>query len=497
VQGSQIGSVAASQITGTVQASQIGSVAASAITGTVQGSQIGSVAASQITGTVQASQIGSIAASAISGAIAASQITSVSASVINGVIVTSQLAATLLNSMGLVVQNGGFESGFVGWQQHNCTLQTSGAYTGNTCVALSALTPGSYAALFTDGTISCRPGDQIYLEAYMKSDAGVATTGYIFVRFFDASGAYLTQVAGACSPSVSWQPVSCTATAPSSASNYLLLVEQDASDSHGSWYVDAIYACRVISAAQISSVSASTINGLILANQISQISASQITGTVQASQIGSVAASQITGTVQASQIGSVAAAQITGTVQASQIGSVAASQITGTIAASHIAGVSASAIVGSIVASQIDHIDASQITVVGTLSVASATAGLQVVVYAGDGRSSKVMPGQVNVFDTSGVLRVALSGPGMLASAFNSSGQVVVGFGVNPTFQHGVLTVCNNTGDTTFSVYGNTGNVVTHGYFDFEGGISATAGAFLGYVYVIVDGSTRRIPYYV
>jgi hypothetical protein len=273
-------------------------------------------------------------------------------------------------------------------------------------------------------------------------------------------------------------------------------------DSHGSWYFDDVYACRVIGAAQISSVSASTINGLILANQISQISASTISGYIASSNISSVAASTISGAITASVIGYVAASGISGYIASSNISSIAASSITGTIAssnigsiaASQIASIYASTISGKVQASQIGTINSSQISVVGNIVVGSIASALGVT-YTGDSRASYVYPGVISIMNSSGIFpSINLNGIGPAVNILNPSTGAVLAE-MDAQSGYGFMELCNSTGAWTVRADGNAGQVTAY-IFDVTCPVSGSAGALQGYFLQYVNGAIYKVPYY-
>jgi len=114
-----------------------------------------------------------------------------------------------------------------------------------------------------------------------------------------------------------------------------------------------------ITASQIGSVNASTINGTLTSSQINTITAGQITGQLTATQIATVNATSINGTLSATQIATVNATSIQGLIQATQINTLSTSQLTGTLVASQIASVAATTITGSITSGQIGSVNTS------------------------------------------------------------------------------------------------------------------------------------------
>lgn len=265
IAASQIGSVNASAITGSITSSQIGSVNASAITGSITADHIESVNAAAINGAITSTQIGSVAADTITGVVTAGQIDTINATQIEGVIVSSQLQDNILSTLA----------------KYSPTIRPVPSVG-----SLPALPDSDYP---NDSLVILTTDHKVYRNAngsWVSNTSASDITGQIA----DA------QIAGIAANKIT----------------------------------------GLIIAGQIQSIAASQITGQISSSQIFSLAADKITGLITSGQIGSVAAASITGTITADHIASVNAAAITGSITAGQITSITAGQLTGTIVTNQI-----------------------------------------------------------------------------------------------------------------------------------------------------------------
>lgn len=247
----------------------------------------------------------------------------------------------------------------------------------------------------------------------------------------------------------------------------------------------------LVLAAQIDSITAGQISGQITASQIASVSASAITGSITAAQIGAVNAAAIQGTITAAQIGSVNAGTVTGSFSHTQIGSVNAATITiGQLADSQIANVSASKLTaGTIDASVITvtNLNASNITS-GTLTANRIGAGT--ITAAVTMTSPSITGGNITITgsgitttigDTFGGLRVFA---GTAETVVNQNGFVILSGG----------SVRGSWNIGTFQLYSSGGTV----YFGLNAaaGVAPTAGGIVDYLFVTVNGNSRKMALY-
>jgi hypothetical protein len=543
-------------------------------------SQISTVSASSIAGTVAASNIGTISASSIAGSLVASQIGAVSASAINGVIITSQLApldltnilVTSINptlgidatgkltsaaSMGAnLLPNPGFEQGLTGATQGPGSLGSPifvssnlinrtvhGSYCAQ-CVLFNS-TVGGWSQLYW--VVDCAPGDSIAASAWYDNYTTAVGQPRLYVSFLDSSGAIIgspTIVTGAISIYIWTQLQNLAGPAPSGtvAASINIQVYNNGTTPSGYWYWDDVSAIRstpaglingLIASSQISTVSASQINGLIVASQISTISASQINGLIVASQISTIAASQINGTIAASNIGTISASSIVGALVASQISTVFAGSITGGLTTSQISTVSASSINGQLVASQISTVSASSIagtisaSNIGTISASSITGTFTAGQIGSIQSSAIVVNGNISVGALGASTGVSVKYTGNNSTGYfgagswdlyNSGGYDAISANANAgsfggqlemsdqvgnnrisldcTGGHGVIRLADGFGSYQLVLDASTSSITTYGPINFNGSVSSSAGAFVGYIYCNVGGTSRRIPYY-
>ncbi|HZE15719.1 MAG TPA: hypothetical protein VE197_08405, partial [Mycobacterium sp.] len=99
IQASQIGTVNATSIQGSITANQIGTVNATSIQGSLTAAQIGTVNATSIQGTLTATQIGTVNATSIQGQLTADQIATVNASAVQGSLAANQIGTVNATSV--------------------------------------------------------------------------------------------------------------------------------------------------------------------------------------------------------------------------------------------------------------------------------------------------------------------------------------------------------------------------------------------------------------
>lgn len=428
ISASQIGSVNANSIFGSITAGQIGSITAGQITGSLTASQIGAVNAGSIVGSITASQIATVNASSITGSVAAGQIGSVSASTITGSITSGQIG-----SVSATTITGSITSG---------QISTVNATSITGVVVTNQLATGILNSLSLIA-------NNLMVIQQVSSLPTLPNTSYP-VNCFVLDTTNKTM----------YQNIAGTWTASSASSNLT----------------------GTLTAADISSVNATSITGLILAAQISTVNTSSFVGSITSSQIGSVSASSITGSITSSQISSVAATSITGSITSGQIGSVAASAITGSISSGQISSVNASAITGSISASQISSVNATSIVTgslnaVLTVGSGSIQAGSSTTLFSATSAGTQ--------FGASGGDHVLINGYTDNASVYGLNGSNSLLWWVDPSsasFQA--------TGVASLTCYGSA---TFEGSFLVTGSISVAYGAATLSAGALNVGSTGTI----
>jgi hypothetical protein len=154
-----------------------------------------------------------------------------------------------------IIDNAGFEQGTSGWSGSNFSIIDGGTYTGLKRCKLDD-TINQVALVSEAYTHSCRPGDQIYAEAYLSSDNGVGSGGFssahVGILWYTSADVFISETAGngVQDTSGAWVKDTVLGTAPANSSKFLIWVYSlMATPVAGKyWYVDNVLACRQVPA---------------------------------------------------------------------------------------------------------------------------------------------------------------------------------------------------------------------------------------------------------
>jgi hypothetical protein len=154
-----------------------------------------------------------------------------------------------------IIDNAGFEQGTSGWSGSNFSIIDGGAYTGLKRCKLDD-TINQVALVSEAYTHSCRPGDQIYVEAYLSSDNGVGSGGFssthVGILWYTSADVFISESAGngVQDTSGAWAKDTVLGTAPANSSKFLIwFYSSTVTPVAGKyWYVDNVLACRQVPA---------------------------------------------------------------------------------------------------------------------------------------------------------------------------------------------------------------------------------------------------------
>jgi len=115
-----------------------------------------------------------------------------------------------------LLRNGDFELGTLDdWQDFTevqTTVVHAGSYAGRIAVAAGAFAEGWSPREI----IPCVEGDEIMVEGWLNGDSALVNMA-IHVAFYDAAGAFLSEVASPTINTTTWAKVAFSATAPANA----------------------------------------------------------------------------------------------------------------------------------------------------------------------------------------------------------------------------------------------------------------------------------------
>jgi hypothetical protein len=140
----------------------------------------------------------------------------------------------------VALEGASAENGLKDWVVTGSTIASAtGGYTTANCAKIGP-TPGTLAQ-----SLSCRPGDQIYLEGFAQSFSANAPM-YLDLTFWDAAGALLSgEVIGtALHTTGGWQKLIANGTAPAGTASAKAAMVADGSLSAGYWLVDSMFLAR-------------------------------------------------------------------------------------------------------------------------------------------------------------------------------------------------------------------------------------------------------------
>jgi hypothetical protein len=152
-----------------------------------------------------------------------------------------------------MLQNGGFEDGAAAWTSSGAVAivsvcaDSTAPYTGSYCAQISAPTTN-----IVQGDFTCRPGDRVYVEEYLRIDAGTVAGGPIFVlRFLNAAGGIVQDFTVDPAVTTTWTKFVNAATAPAGACYFQVHALYTGTFTSGAFYIDNVLLRPVVPGTQL------------------------------------------------------------------------------------------------------------------------------------------------------------------------------------------------------------------------------------------------------
>jgi len=154
----------------------------------------------------------------------------------------------LLNNFDNLVDNPGLEKGSLGWTLNNGAAIVASGHSGINAIGRINLAGDSENP--NDIKIDCKPGDQFYIECFVRASASAGGNAGVRIKWYDANSSFLsnTDFTLTQAQATSFSVVGGIGTAPANAvyAKPVFIILGQNSTSGSEWYLDDMYMRRVI-----------------------------------------------------------------------------------------------------------------------------------------------------------------------------------------------------------------------------------------------------------